>query len=35
MALGQGQWPWVTPNLLNAPGSNLQKAPSKNLKQLS
>ena len=35
MTLGQGQWPWVTPNFLNAPGSNLQKTPSKNLKQLS
>ncbi len=24
-----GQWPWVTSNFLNAPGSNLQKTPSK------
>ncbi len=35
MTLGQGQWPWVTPNFLNAPGSILQKTPSKNLKRLS
>ncbi len=32
MTLGQGQRPWVTPNYLNAPGSNLQKTLSKNLK---
>ena len=35
MTLGQGQWHWVMPNFFNAPGSSLQKTPSRDLERFS